>query len=261
MSTHSHENITPLHRQSLRGRAVVVMEDPAFHLVWIHDRIFIKPLPKYLLTYSFWENVLLEISTAPEATESMIVPAARGLLRSYYHLIKSECDFRIAQREDLQLIPRDVTWEQFCAFSETFGEIRDEEVSLRYEYGELRLTRLNMWALPLLGTTTYQHVGLQYIDDFSPYFTPLLFVFAVVAIMLNAMQVGLQAVDLEAVGWPGFVCLSRWFAIASIIFALVPCAGLLLLLFYKIADEWIYALRQRWKYWRRPRAPVTKQEA
>jgi hypothetical protein len=234
------------------------MEDPAFHLVWDHDRIFIKPLPRYLLTHSFWKNVLLEISRSPEHRESLIVPSARGLLRSYFYLIQSETDFRLAQDKDLQLIPKDTTYEQFCAFSETFSEIPDSDVTARYEYGELRLTRLNAWALPLLGTTTYQHVGLQYIDDFSPYFTPLLFVFAVLAILLNAMQVGLAAVDIEAVQWSGFVCFSRWFAIASIVFAFVPCAGLLLLLVYKIADEWAYALRQRWKYSREKKAAATR---
>jgi hypothetical protein len=236
------------------------MEDPAFHLVWIHDRIFIKPLPRYLLTHSFWKNVLLEMSTTSDQPSALIVPSARGLLRSYYHLIQSESDFRIAQHKDLQLLPRDVTYEQFCAFSETFGEIPDGDVSERYEYGELRLTRLNAWALPLLGSTAYQHVGLQYIDDFSPYFTPLLFVFAVLAILLNAMQVGLAAVQIDGVPWVDFVCFSRWFAIASIVFAFVPCAGLLLLLVYKIADEWAYALRQRWKRRRSKKASTTTEE-
>ena len=33
-------------RNSLKSR---------LHLVWIHDRIFIKPLPRHLLSYEFWE--------------------------------------------------------------------------------------------------------------------------------------------------------------------------------------------------------------
>jgi hypothetical protein len=233
------------------------MEDPAFHLVWDHDRIFIKPLPRYLLTHSFWKNVLLEISRSPEHRESLIVPSARGLLRSYFYLIKSETDFRMAQDKDLQLLPLDITFEQFCHFSETFEDIPDSDVSERYEYGELRLTRLNAWALPLLGKTSFQHIGLQYIDAFSPYFAPLAFVFAVLSILLNAMQVGLAAVDIEGVPWEEFVCFSRYFAIASIGFAFVPCAGLLILLIYKIVDEWAYALRQQWKRGRSSKKPAT----
>ena len=264
LSTHSHKNITPLHRQRLRGREIVVMEDPGLHLVWIHDRIYIKPLPRYLLSYDFWTHVLLEETTAAcgprqrgscgrdGAREGLdedrvtVAAAARGLLRSYYFLIQYESDFRIAQRDDLQLVPAGVTYEQFCTFCTAFAEFTDDEVTMRYEYGELRLTRLNLWAPALLGAVRFRHVGLQYIDDFAPYFTPLLFVFAVMAILLNAMQVALAVEAIDAVqDWAVFNKFSRWFAVLSIILAVVPSLALLLLLGYKILDEWVYALRQR----------------
>lgn len=53
MSTQSSANISPLHRQRVKGREIVITEDPKLHLVWIYDRIFIKPLPKYLLSHAF----------------------------------------------------------------------------------------------------------------------------------------------------------------------------------------------------------------
>ncbi|KAH8730326.1 hypothetical protein GQ44DRAFT_701175 [Phaeosphaeriaceae sp. PMI808] len=53
MTTLSSANIKPLHRQLVKGREIIVTEEPRLHLVWIHNRIFIKPLPHYLLSQAF----------------------------------------------------------------------------------------------------------------------------------------------------------------------------------------------------------------
>src|SRR6266496_3694718 len=39
MSTQSSANINPLHQQRIKGREILITEDPRLHLVWIHDRI------------------------------------------------------------------------------------------------------------------------------------------------------------------------------------------------------------------------------
>src|SRR5436190_15376007 len=39
----------PLHRQKLFGRAIMVTEDVAMHLVYYSNMILIKPMPRYLL--------------------------------------------------------------------------------------------------------------------------------------------------------------------------------------------------------------------
>ena len=52
MSTQSSSNVSPLHQQKVKGREIVVTEDPRLHLVWIYDRVFIKPLPRYVLVAS-----------------------------------------------------------------------------------------------------------------------------------------------------------------------------------------------------------------
>ncbi|CAJ2513956.1 Uu.00g020750.m01.CDS01 [Anthostomella pinea] len=44
MSKQDSANIFPLHWQLVKQRTVIVTEDPKLHLVWIHNRIFIKPL-------------------------------------------------------------------------------------------------------------------------------------------------------------------------------------------------------------------------
>ena len=62
---------------------------------------------------------------------------ARGLLRTYYHLIRHESDFCIAQQDELRLVPKCVTWEEFCDFTSAFREIGDLDVARSYRYGEL----------------------------------------------------------------------------------------------------------------------------
>ncbi|KAG9765049.1 hypothetical protein KCU99_g9887, partial [Aureobasidium melanogenum] len=245
LSTHSGANVTPLHRQSLRGRKVVVMEDPGLHLVWRHDCIYVKPMPKYLLSHVFWNDFLVVEPTALLSDRRKIIAAALGFLRSYFYLIQHESDLRIAQQDELQLLPRTVTWERFCSFSDSFGAISDDEVSERYQYGELRLTRLNFWALPLLGQMVYQDFGLQYSDYFSPFFAPLLFVFATFSVLLSAMQVALAVEALDSRRWVTFWNVSRWFAVVSIFLSIVPIVGLLILFVVKFGNEWVFAIRHR----------------
>jgi hypothetical protein len=58
MTTMSSANINPLHRQRVKGREIIVIEEARLHLVWIHDCIFIKPITRYLLSHVFWETYL-----------------------------------------------------------------------------------------------------------------------------------------------------------------------------------------------------------
>ena len=116
MSTQSSANINPLHRQRVKGREIIVTEEPRLHLVWLDDRIFLKPLPTYLLSYVFWEAFLGLESTQLGSRQEAIRRAALGYLRSYRYLVRHESDFRIAQQDGLRLIPQDVQWPNFCRF-------------------------------------------------------------------------------------------------------------------------------------------------
>lgn len=109
LSTYSGANITPLHRQSLRGRRIVVMEDPGLHLVWRHDCIYIKPMPKYLLSHVSWTDFLTAESTSKQSGQRKIVAAALGFLRSYFYLIQHESDLRIAQQDASCTRPHDIS--------------------------------------------------------------------------------------------------------------------------------------------------------
>lgn len=59
ISTPRADNITPLHRQRLRGRSIVPIVDPDLHLVWHRYQVFVKPLPAYLCSYAFWDHFIL----------------------------------------------------------------------------------------------------------------------------------------------------------------------------------------------------------
>ena len=134
MTMQSSANISPLHRQRIKGRDIIITEDHRLHLVWYYNRIYIKPLPKYLLSHTFWERYLLS-PTSPLGTQRETTRrAALGYLRTYYHLIKHESDFRIATSRDLCLLPEDVLWLQYCNFSSTFDLIQDREVAERYPF-------------------------------------------------------------------------------------------------------------------------------
>lgn len=236
LSTHSSANITPLHAQSFRKREIVLTEDPGLHLVWRHNQMFIKPLPKYLLSFAFWDQYLLADSHRVQLRR-----VALGIIRSYYYLIQHESDFEIAK--DKRLIPQAISWKDFCSFSANFHSIRDDAVSKRYEYGELRLSRLNLWAVVLLRKMSYQDEGLQYGDYFSGYFAPLLFVFGTFSVLLSAIQVGLAAETLDAQGWRAFGEASRWFAIVSIFACVAPAVWLVLVFVIKFLDECVFAIR------------------
>lgn len=239
MSMQDSRNISPLHRQSVKGRKIVVTEDPKLHLVWIQDRIFIKPLPRYITSHAFWTK-FLGGGGGPDAGQ--IRRAALGYLRTYYHLIQYESDFRIAQEPGLCLIPADITWEQFCSFTALLCHVKDEHVSLRYCYGEVRLTRLNFYAPLVLGKSHFQRVDYQYGQYFARFFTPAVFVFAIVAVILGALQVIVTVGDDPVSG------LAKSAVLISVVAMAASCALLLTLAFllaYKVVKEWQFAIRDR----------------
>lgn len=254
MSTQSSSNISPLHQQKVKGRNIIVTEDPRLHLVWIYDRVFIKPLPKYLMSFSFWSeyinnrnSVLLGNTQAEQESYSMIRMSALGFLRTYYYLIQHESDLNIAVNES-RLLPSGITWTEYCAFSQNLAAIGDGVVSKRYHYGELRLTRLNLWAKLLIGKFHYERVHGQYGAFFAQFYGPLLFIFGVLSIILSAMQVELGAESLLATHqWESvwFVC--RWFAVIVLMCIFLLTIILVMLLVGMIVDECAFALKARYK--------------
>ncbi|KAK1979803.1 hypothetical protein LZ30DRAFT_158382 [Colletotrichum cereale] len=246
MSTQDSGNISPLHRQIVKRRTIVITEDPKLHLVWIHDRVFIKPLPRYVGSYAFWRD---HLGTKPgsNGNEDHIRRAALGFMRTYYHLIRYESDFRMAQDPGLSLVPSDATWTQFCNFTSRLADIQDRDVSTRYNYGEIRLTRLNFYAPLLLRKSHFQRVEYQYGPYLAQFYVPILFVMGVVSVVLSGLQVIIAVGQGANEGGDGGRAdnVALWF---SVLMILVSCGVLLALgtlVAYKIVKEWNVAIRDR----------------
>lgn len=253
-STH----ISPLNEQLVRGRRIVMTEDPELHLVWYHDRVFIKPLPKYLLSYDFW-NLAFYSDRSPFETKTgcdEAVQAAKGLLRSYAFLIRHQSDFELATSPQHRLLPKFVKFSDFDAFSSILREsIGDETVAPRYRYGELRLSRLNLWTKILLQELTFRKVHHQYSDDVARFYGPLLFIFAVLSVILNAMQVALSAQPF--LNFPTFnTVFSRASQIVAVMTLCIVAATIVVLgvaIAVPMLRELLYALKDLWYGKRRQR--------
>lgn len=247
MSRQDSANISPLHRQRVKRRSIVVTEEPKLHLVWIDDRIFVKPLPQYLTSHAFWRDYLSDGAGA--TTRSRLVPirkAVLGYLRTYFHLIQSESDFRIAQEANLQLVPPDMTWKQFCNLTARLDFIADDQVSGRYAYGEIRLTRLNFYAPLLLGKSHFQRVEYQYKEYFALFYGPILFAAALASILLSGFQVAVAVHETNvALNSTVLLHVALW---SSVVIMLCFCAvglSMLSLFVYKVGKEWRYAIQCR----------------
>jgi hypothetical protein len=188
-------NIRPLHRQQLLGRKILVTEQADLHLLWQDDKIFIKPLPAWLLDRDFFQK--------HDSAGSML-PAARGFLNSYALLISYEIDFILAQ--ELHLLPSDVDWKGWLDIvQDMLPDFRSDErkISPRYQYGELRLSRINR-IYRFDPRFRFQHFLRGYHSSSQTFrsflnrnFGWLLVVFVYFTILLTALQVGLATNQLR----------------------------------------------------------------
>ncbi|KAL3247856.1 hypothetical protein ABHI18_012279 [Aspergillus niger] len=242
LTTYSSSNIYPLHFQKVKGREIIISEYPRLHLTWKHSHIFVKPLPKYMLSYAFWENLLVSAQSPLEShNREELLQAATGLLRTYYYLIQYESDFRLAQSTGL--LPHDISWDGFSKFIAEAQFIHDHEVAPRYHYGEIRLTRLNFYAKFFLHRSQYEWGRPQYSTYFSGFYGHILFVFAMLSLLLSAMQVELASEALVSDRWIATWYIFRYTSVVCIFVLVVTALSILVMLIGMIASEWIYAVR------------------
>src|ERR1700710_16430 len=126
-----------LYYQKFLGREIVIAEELDLHLVWAKSRIFIKPLPDFLLNYDFWEAYI--------SGEPQLHRAACGLLYSYCGLIRFGHDLQVAQ--ECHLVNVNLDYRAWTEFTRTILPNLNPEDSntmdTRFRYGELRLNRLD----------------------------------------------------------------------------------------------------------------------
>lgn len=169
--------IRPLHRQLLVKRSIIITEQADLHLVWFDQQIYLKPLPPFLLNHGFYSQ---HICNTP------LYADACGMLVSYQKLVRYRSDYRIAV--ELGLLPEGVSWAAWSAF---VVQVLPTVISRRYEYGELRLFRLNLIYRFCFGKWIcgYHLLYTNFSSFFGRNFTWPLVIFAYLTTVLNAMQV------------------------------------------------------------------------
>jgi hypothetical protein len=200
----------PLHYQLLLRREIFVTERMDMHLVWTTGRIFLKPLPRFLLEPRFWSRFLscrpgcscdeadLDVGGDIQYCQCQrLWRSALGFLLSYAALISHESDFWIAR--ELHLLPPEVKWSTWRTFIQQLDpEHIYPKIDKRFIYGELRLSRLSKiyhLTQPPFLRGYFQHWN-QYKTFLEDNFAWLASATVYIAIVLTAMQVGLATESL-----------------------------------------------------------------
>jgi hypothetical protein len=251
----------PLHYQLYLGRDIVVTERMDMHLTWTDGRIFLKPVPRFLLEPRFWTAYLscnrvrpncpcstkaqcpLDRSGTDCAGRRRLGAVALGFLFSYAALIRHESDFCIAQER--RLLPAEVRWVGWRILVRQLDiEHIYPRISRRFLYGELRLSRLNKiyrltWRpLFLRPYVTHWH---RYGGFFADHFAWLAGATVYMAVVLTAMQVGLAT---ERLGKSdAFQLASYGFSVFSILGPLVVAVLLVLAAGCMFVDNLVETLR------------------
>lgn len=271
-------HIDPIHKHLQKGRKIIITEDPNLHLIWNYGIVYLKPLPHCLLSHSFWsEHLGLGSAHRGEAL---------GFVRSYARLIRYPSDFALAVEAGLipssspspnprpsspssnprpsspsHPPPGELTYTTFSTFVQHFSDIPDADVSLRWRFGQLRLSRLN-WGVRIFQPRTSTEKGFLYriyyeqqywqtgqlLNEFA---APFLFLFATLSLILSGMQVVLASEFNErGRSWRVFADVSAWFSVAIIIIIIV----LFVSLGAVAVATWAWQFHFSYRSWKRSRA-------
>ena len=232
-----------IHEFILRGHSLCLTQDHDEHDVQKKNIVFLKPLPDYLLCHTVWDLYL--------CNNDELYANAIGLLRSYMILVRSKLDFKMAQ--DKLLIPTEITWQQWSAFSHScISNCPLRSCNPRYWYRTLVESRL---------TWIYRFTQFSFTDPYNSIINRwvkgtysqsnfiqentrwLLAALIYVTIVLTTMQVGLATDQLEANKTFTRACYG--FTLFSI---LAPLAILLPVIAISLLQTWLlflHDLRER----------------
>ncbi|KAH7215414.1 hypothetical protein DER44DRAFT_820271 [Fusarium oxysporum] len=191
----------PLHHQLLLNREIFITEQMDMHLIWTTGRIFVKPMPRFLLEPRFWTEYLCcrqeydcsngespSRGSVQECECRRLWKCALGFLFSYAALIRHESDFLTAKEK--HLLPEEVEWPGWISFVEQLNtEHIYPDIDPRFYHGELRLSRLNkIYRLSRAPLDGYMAHWNQYATFFQDNFAWLAGTTVYIAVVLTAMQ-------------------------------------------------------------------------
>jgi len=228
----------PLHYQVAAKRDVVVSERMDMHLLWERNCIYLKPIPRYLLDFRFWSEVLCceshQDCECSKAAREDVGPGtvrpkgclrlqyyknAFGFLLSYVALVQYESDFQIAK--DAHLLPVEIEWKEWRLFVRQLLDKKNRKhISGRFRFGELRLSRLNLiYRLRFAAVRGYTFRLRDYKEFFNYNLGIIISLTAYVALALSAMQLGIATERLN--GNNAFQQASYGLAVLSILGPLI----------------------------------------
>ena len=241
-------HVRPLHAQLLLQRRLIITENAGMHLIWRGDCMYLKPLPAALLSHEFWQRFVCPHfdKDGNPSNESGVGPyyaAAYGFLASYTKLVQHPSDFNIALSHGL--LPSDLSWEAWCLLSADVRAVLSSPTlrftpEPRWEYGELRLGRLNLIYKLTLRGFSYFYVYTEYGAYLGANFRLLLLIFAYAGVVLASMQIVMSYSD--APGW--VVEFSYRFAVIAAAFVFVAASGGVGLLIYLFVWHWRATVRE-----------------
>jgi hypothetical protein len=237
----------PLSLQRILKREIVATTDASLHLVWTYQTLYVKALPRYLVSKAFFEQRLsLPHPCGP----------ALGLLFTYMALVPSELDFALAH--DLHLPPTDYKWEEWKRLTRQISDRYPKGmiyafVPGRYCYGELRLSRLgSMYHWNSLRGYSPLTNTKRYSDSFAENLTTIAAATLYMAVVLTAMQVGLgtdllmenHSFQRACYGFAVFAIISPVIAFGTVVGVSVFVLPLML-----VAEVWstIFSHCERWR--------------
>jgi uncharacterized membrane protein len=180
----------PLHRYKMYGYDMLGTQQMDLHLLRYSNKLLVKPLPEYMLSASFWEDHLCGDK------DEELWKSATGWLLSYVWLITSPIDLKLAH--DNALLPTAITWAWWKPFVTDFlthvDMITLQHVNKRYQFGDLRLSRINSIYRTRFFFTHFVRGYLygynRYVVFFERNFSWILILFVFLSLVLSAMQVG-----------------------------------------------------------------------
>lgn len=198
--------------------SIITTNQADMHIVTHFGKVYLKPLPDYLLCYKVWKDYI--------CTDAQTYRAAYTMIFSYTNLlILSKTDLRIAHTYGL--INEDISWKQWTSIVREMQRSDFRDVfPLRWMFGELRLARLN-WI------SRFRSFRIYHSQDSRGW---LVGTTVYVVLVLTAMQVGLSTTKLR--DNVGFQRASFGFTVFSIVAPVI-------ILFSRWTFAFLMAFRRR----------------